>query len=175
MKEIKRNLTDKERVFIHEYMKDLNAAAACRRTGYSAQNSDKIGHQLLGKTRVREEVDKLLAERLDKNNIDVDRVLDELSLIAFSRIDKILENIRNEDYERPEMAAVKRFKYNKSDYHQLLEVALLDKVKALELLGRYLGMFDRSKNHVRSERGFSERLNKRVREALLKRSKAERL
>ena len=45
-------LTDKQRTFVAEYLVDLNATQAAIRAGYSARNADKIGPELLGKTRV---------------------------------------------------------------------------------------------------------------------------
>ena len=44
----RKRLTDKQRLFIHEYPKDLNATKAAVRAGYSAKNADKIGPELLG-------------------------------------------------------------------------------------------------------------------------------
>ena len=49
-------LTDKQQRFVAEYLIDLNATQAAIRAGYSAKNADKIGSQLLGKTRVAEAI-----------------------------------------------------------------------------------------------------------------------
>ena len=49
-------LTDKQQRFVAEYLVDLNATQAAIRAGYSAKNADKIGSQLLGKTRVSEAI-----------------------------------------------------------------------------------------------------------------------
>jgi phage terminase small subunit len=56
-------LTPKQQRFVEEYLKDLNATAAARRAGYSSKNADKIGPELLGKTRVSEAIVAAKAER----------------------------------------------------------------------------------------------------------------
>ena len=53
-------LTDKQQRFVAEYLIDLNATQAAIRAGYSAKNADKIGSQLLGKTRVAEAIQGML-------------------------------------------------------------------------------------------------------------------
>ena len=40
------------RAFVDEYLVDLNAKQAAIRAGYSVRSADKIGPELLGKTRV---------------------------------------------------------------------------------------------------------------------------
>lgn len=54
-------LTLKQKLFIKEYLLDQNAAAAAKRSGYSIKNVHKIGHELLGKTRVSEAINTHLA------------------------------------------------------------------------------------------------------------------
>lgn len=49
-------LSARQKKFIVEYLKDSNATQAAIRAGYSEKNADKIGHQLLGKTRVAQEI-----------------------------------------------------------------------------------------------------------------------
>ena len=49
-------LSARQKKFIVEYLKDNNAIRAAIRAGYSEKNADKIGPQLLGKTRVAQEI-----------------------------------------------------------------------------------------------------------------------
>lgn len=106
-------LTDKQRRFISEYLVDLNATQACIRAGYSAKNADKIGPELLGKTRVAEEIREEIAKRSKRTEITQDYVLKSLKEIA----DKEASDFPESD-----------LKYS-------------NKLKALELLGKHLGMF----------------------------------
>jgi len=61
-----RKLTPKQEAFVEEYVKDYNAAAACRRAGYKTVNADIIGSQLLGKTLVREAIEAKKREKYKK-------------------------------------------------------------------------------------------------------------
>jgi phage terminase small subunit len=75
-------LTAKQQRFIEEYLIDLNATQAAIRAGYSEKNADKIGSQLLGKTRVKEQIDKALEKRSNKLNLDAEWVLTRLMDIS---------------------------------------------------------------------------------------------
>ena len=56
-------LTPKQARFVQEYLVDLNATAAAKRAGYSAKNADKIGSELLGKTRVSDAIQAAVKQR----------------------------------------------------------------------------------------------------------------
>jgi phage terminase small subunit len=68
-------LTAKQERFVQEYMVDLNATQAAIRAGYSAKNADKIGPELLGKTRVRAAIEAAKATRAKRVQIDADWVV----------------------------------------------------------------------------------------------------
>lgn len=105
--------TEKQKRFVDEYLKDLNASAAARRAGYSVKTADRIGPELLGKTCVS----KLIAERIQKRQqrteITQDFVLTNLKEI----VQRSMQHEGADEYD-PRAAA-----------------------KALELLGKHLGMF----------------------------------
>ena len=71
-------LNAKQRVFVDEYLKDLNASAAARRAGYSEKNADRIGSQLLGKTWVAAAIAEAMQKRAARTEIDQDRIVREL-------------------------------------------------------------------------------------------------
>jgi phage terminase small subunit len=79
-------LTPKQLRFVTEYTVDLNATQAAIRAGYSAKNADKIGSQLLGKTGVKEAIDTAMAEAADGAKVKRDRILREVSRLAFANI-----------------------------------------------------------------------------------------
>ena len=107
----KMTLTEKQKRFIDEYLIDLNATAAAKRAGYSERNAEKIGHQLLEKTRVAQELAGRLKARMKRTEITQDSVLRNLKEIADRAI---------QFDDAPHMQAA---------------------LKAQELLGRHLGMF----------------------------------
>ncbi|MCK5682360.1 terminase small subunit [bacterium] len=70
-----RSLTAKQKLFVSEYLADLNATQAALRAGYSTRNADKIGSELLGKTRIAEAVAAALEDRERRTLITADYVL----------------------------------------------------------------------------------------------------
>ncbi len=82
MGRIEATIPDMQSRFIEEYLFDLNATAAALRAGYSQRNAGKIGSQLLGKTRIRDEIKKRIAERSIRLTINSDRILDEIVQLA---------------------------------------------------------------------------------------------
>jgi phage terminase small subunit len=69
------SLTAKQARFVEEYLIDLNATQAAVRAGYSARNADKIGPELLGKTRVAEAIKAAQQTRSDRTGITQDEVI----------------------------------------------------------------------------------------------------
>lgn len=141
-------LTAKQKLFVEEYLIDLNATQAAIRAGYSPKNADKIGSELLGKTRVSEAVKIAMAERSRRTGINQDRILMELAKIAFvnpARVINFDEATIREDALQEDLAAVasvkvKRFPTKDGEGIER-EVKFHDKNKALDLAGRHLGMF----------------------------------
>lgn len=141
-------LTEKQQRFVDEYLVDLNATQAAIRAGYSIKNADKIGSELLGKTRVAEAVSEQMAERSRRTGVNQDRVVRELAKIAFVNLTDIVDG---EGRIRPgaaeeDLACIESIKYKRSDSDSgssvEREVKVSSKVKALELLGKHTGMWN---------------------------------
>lgn len=139
-------LTDKQKRFVDEYLVDLNATAAARRAGYKDPN---IGRQLITKNNVSAEIQKRQEKLRGKLEITQERVLEELAAIAFANgadfatvnqngIVRITPTDEVPEEKKKAVASIKEGQYG-------TEVKVHDKVKALELLAKHLGMFD-SKN-----------------------------
>lgn len=141
-------LTEKQKRFVDEYLIDLNATQAAIRAGYSPNTADKIGSELLGKTRVSDEIKMAMAERSRRTGINQDRILMELAKIALVNPAKvvnfdeatILEDALPEDLAAVASVKVKRFPTKDGEGIER-EVKFYDKTKALDLAGRHLGMF----------------------------------
>ena len=148
-------LTDKQKRFVAEYLVDLNATQAAKRAGYKDPN---IGRQLITKNNVSAAIQKAMSNRETRTEITQDKVLEELARVAFANgtvfarvVSKngfqAVELVNIEDVpaeKRSAIAAIKEGKYG-------IEVSSYDEVRALELLGRHLGLFDgkgQTKNEV---------------------------
>jgi phage terminase small subunit len=134
--------------FMREYLVDMNASAAARRCGYSAK-SCRVTACLMFKDplliKIRTEYTKMV---MAQHDISVHRTLDELGKIAVTNIDEVCrwENnrlvVNNMDDIPPEMrAAVKKVSRVTTPLGTRLEIEMHDKIKALELIGRYHAMF----------------------------------
>ena len=139
-------MTAKQQRFVEEYLIDLNATQAAIRAGYSVKNADKIGSQLLGKTRVSEAVSRAKADRSRRTGINADRVLQELAKIGFVNIADLTDFLQGTDRgKRHDTAAVQSLKVKTipTEEGEIVEreIRLNDKLKALELLGKHVDLF----------------------------------
>lgn len=141
-------LTKKQKLFVDEYLIDLNATQAAIRAGYSPDTAKAIGSENLTKPDIRAHIDKAMAERSKRTGVNADRVVMELAKIAFiNAVDVInAEDATLKDDAAPEdTAAIQSVKVKtfptKDGEGVEREIKMADKIKALELLGKHLGMF----------------------------------
>jgi phage terminase small subunit len=142
-------LSPKQLLFADEYLIDLNATQAAIRAGYSPKTADVKGSQLLSIVKVRTYIDKRMAERSRRTGISQDRVLQELARIAFVQIPdlidtetaQVLPNANKDDLAVIQGVKVKE-SYSEKGSSTEREIKVADKGRALEMLGRHLGMFN---------------------------------
>ena len=122
--QIGKELTDKQKAFCREYVLDFTGSAAAIRAGYSDKpdSAKVIASNLLTQVNVRAEIDRILKAREDSQREEIRaRVLEELSKIA-------MDDINGSDAMRDKDGNV-------------LGVNRKDRLKALELLGKYSALF----------------------------------
>jgi len=87
-----------------------------------------------------------MAERSRRTGINADRVLIELAKIAFANADDIIESkdaTLKENASRDDLAAIQSIKVKTFGEDGVeREIKLADKLKALDMLGRHLGMWN---------------------------------
>lgn len=161
-------LTDKQKRFCEEYLIDLNATQVAIRAGYSPKTAEQTASRLLRNVKVQEYIAKRQKELSRSTEITQERVIKELALIAFSNnadyahvvekklqveaggtlvdvLDKdgnpvmyrTVEPVLTEELTEEQKRALAVIKKGRDG----LEVKSCDKVKALELLGKHLGIF----------------------------------
>lgn len=141
-------LTKKQQNFVDEYLIDLNATQAAIRAGYSVDTAAVIGCENLIKPNISAAIGKALAERSKRTGINADRIITELAKIAFVNptdvIDMSEATIRG-DANRDDTAAISSVKVKviptEDGNITEREIKTYDKIKALELLGKHIGMF----------------------------------
>lgn len=162
-------LTDKQRLFCDEYLIDLNATQAAIRAGYSERTAAAQAARLLTNVKVQEYVQQRQRDRVERTEITQDRVLRELAIIAFSNaadyaaVVEKQETFRCEDgteiglfdddgnpvmYRTVEPVLTQNLTENQKRALAVIkkgrdgfEVKPYDKIRALELLGKHIGMF----------------------------------
>lgn len=140
-------LTLKQSLFVDEYMKDRNALQAAIRAGYSERSAGWRGCTLLKDPKVQAAIEERTEAAQARSQVTVDRVLLELSRIAFADTTLVayVEGGRVKIRDTSELdadtrAAVAELSESRGKTNTL-KVRLHDKIKALELLGRHLAMF----------------------------------
>lgn len=158
-------LNDRQMRFAQEYLIDLNATQAAIRSGYSPKTAKSQGQRLLTYADIQKEIQKAQAKRSQRTQVTQDMVLQELAKIAFANGTQysqvvteqkkdedgntvpvqVVKHTDTKDLSDASRAAVAHIKQGKSG---TIEVIAHDKLKALELLGRHLGMFN---DHMASD------------------------
>lgn len=144
----KAKLTEKQQRFVDEYLIDLNATQAAIRAGYSAKTANEQGSQNLAKLSIQQAIAEKMAERSKRTGINQDRVVLELAKIALVKMTDLVD--RNgrikDDATEDDLACIESIKYKSSDTDTgssvEREVKIASKLKALELLGKHLGMWN---------------------------------
>lgn len=141
-------LTKKQKQFVDEYLVDLNATQAAIRAGYSTETAAVIGCENLIKPNIKSSIDKALAERSKRTGVNADRVILELAKLAFINPTDVInmdEATVRGDANRDDTAAISSVKVKTIPTEDgnitEREVKTYDKIKALELLGKHMGMF----------------------------------
>ena len=135
---------DRERRFVEEYMIDLNACAAAQRAGYTyatARNAAEwINPEHPKKPKLRQAIERLMAEQSRRTGVSADRVERELARIGFVNAADVIDvktgRVRS-DASRDDLAAIMSITVKDG----VCEVRMQDKVQALKLLGMHKGLF----------------------------------
>mgnify|MGYP002795765718 FL=1 len=141
-------MTKKQKIFADEYLIDLNATRAYR-AAYPSVKKDETAAaaaaRMLRNVKVQEYISECMQEREQRTEVTQDMVVKELAAIAFSKATDyaavkggavcIKDTDSLSDEQIRAIAGIKDGKFG-------VEVRLNDKEKALELLGRHLGMWN---------------------------------
>lgn len=148
-----KKISDKEEKFIEKYVETLNGSEsylyAYPKTKPSAAKTS--GSRMLSREHVKVEIEKRVAKRTAKNEITADRILQELAKIAFSNVGDLFDPKTNAmknigDVDSATLSAVSGISIEENGYGKRKEgttkkVRMYDKIRALEKLGHYVGLF----------------------------------
>lgn len=138
----KGQLTPKQAAFVAEYLLDLNATQAAIRAGYSPKTAAFIGAENLKKPNIDAAIQAAQQERARRTEISQDNVLTEIARLAFLDPRRFYAPdgslVAIPDLPDDVAAAVAGMEVSPEG---IRKVKLADKLKALELAARHLGMF----------------------------------
>lgn len=121
-------LSEKHEIFAREYCVDLNATQAAIRAGYSENTAKQQGSRLLTNVDIRARIEELQGKRAEKLEIDADWVLKKL--VDVTEMSMQAKAVEKWDYEEKRLIETGEYVYDSQGAN-----------KALELIGKHLGMF----------------------------------
>lgn len=143
-------MTPRQRRFVEEYLVDLNAHQAALRAGFAPRSARQTVTKLLRRPDVAAAIQERMEERSRRTAITADRVLAELACIAFSDMRHFIQwgpegitLIPPEALAPGETGAIAEIRGSSEPRGPRLK--LHSKERALDALGRHLGLFRRSR------------------------------
>ncbi|WP_339316889.1 terminase small subunit [Paenibacillus sp. FSL R10-2734] len=164
--EVEDELTDKQRMFVLEYMRDFNATRAAMAAGYSKRAAYAIGWENLRKPEIQAEITRLKKQMTAELGLSVHRVIAEYLKIAFADTTDYVDFGTTEepvigidgptyDEEGDPVTKTVSFVHFKSAYEvdgtlisevkqgrDGVSIKFYDKMRALKELEKYLGYMD---------------------------------
>lgn len=142
------------KLFIKEYLVDLNATQAAKRAGYSEKTAYSMGQRLLKNVEVQKAIEQSMEERSSRTEITQDMVLKEYAKLAFFDPRKLF-NPDGSPKDITELDDDTAAALSGLDVQEVYEghgedrefvgyikkYKLADKKGALDSVGRHLGMF----------------------------------
>lgn len=136
----KTGLTDREQLFVLEYMKDLNATQSAIRAWYSKKNANRIWSENLSKLDIVEAIAKELQKKFSKVEKDGDRVIQclvELTERCMQKVPVMRYNKELKEYEQVT-----------EDWHWVRTFDSAWANSALDKLGKYHKLFTDKVEHT---------------------------
>lgn len=186
-------LTPKQRQFVQEYLVDFNATQAAIRAGYSQKTAQVIGAENLKKPMVAAEIQRLGAKTAAKLEVSREWVLERLMNIADAKITDYLsvttepaqrlgihpitgevvnmpggycQTVRITDTDKipaGKTAAISSIKQGANG----IEIKLHDSLKAVELLGKVVGLFDNRETPVELKNNLFDAIRESAQEEMV--------
>ena len=146
------SLSPKERAFVEHYVVNWCAAEAARQAGYKRGNAGQAGYELIARPRIQEAIRAAVEKRRTRLDLDVQDVIRPLLAIVNTTPDDVLDEMQSEDgkaelvlkplselTQEAKMALTIEVEGTSEDGRRKTKIKLADRLKAIELLGRYLG------------------------------------
>jgi phage terminase small subunit len=140
------DLTIKQDLFVTHYIETLNATEAARRSGYKGSDNTLgvIGYENLRKPKIREAIDKILEERLTSPL----EILTILSKIVGGDISDLMSDHPPYHLDRKKIKQMGHLVNSvQTDITGRLKITMHNKLRAIELMGKYYDLFADRQEH----------------------------
>lgn len=144
-------LTARQREFLRQYLLSRNASEAYRVAyKYKGKNADVLSAKVLVTAGIQAEIQKAEAKRQEEFEISEKRIIQELAAVAFGHAGRVLEwnedsveLIAKKDLDETDMKFIDSISETAGEFGNSIKMTTLagQKVKALELLGKHVGMW----------------------------------
>ena len=140
-----KKLSDKEKLFVEEYLVDLNASAAARRCGYAEKSAGVTGKKIRDRPHVKKYIDERFKEKVMSAEEAMSRITDwtRAAFDIFFKEDEIFGGFRidlTSEEAKQNMHLIKKVKTN--EFGVVTEIELHDQMaaadKILKLHGKYI-------------------------------------
>lgn len=185
-------LTPKQQRFVQEYLIDFNATQAAIRAGYSEKTAYSQGQRLLKNVEANAAIQRLGGKTAAKLDMSREWIMQELRYVAGARASDFLQ-VKTEPTQRLGIHPLTGEVINVPDGYQQtvritdtddlpdekaaalagikqgangIEVKLHNKVRALELLGKAVGLFDNRETPIEAENNLFEAIRESAQEEM---------
>lgn len=138
----------RQQLFVQEYLVDLNATRAAERAGYSRHTAHAIGKQLVNDGPIAAAIRTEIEKRRERTRVTADRVVLELARVAFADVGSLV------DWGPDGVTLKRKSELSEDDRAAIADVSgggkaqtrvkLHDKMRALELLAKHVGVAGRA-------------------------------
>ncbi|MBD3203732.1 hypothetical protein GF327_05525 [Candidatus Woesearchaeota archaeon] len=135
-----------QKIFVEFYLKhQMNATKAAKMAGYS---SPSYGRELIMKPHIQESIKKQFKEKKEKISLQAEDVIMNLKNIVFADITQYVRlkngKVKIKDLSKADTSVIQSITQTKHG----IKLKLYDKMKALELLGKYFALFTERVEHT---------------------------
>lgn len=144
-----KKLTDKQKVFCQEYIKDWNATRAAKAAGYSSDSARQLGQETLSKPYIQEFIKEIQNDIAKQAGISMLSQLLELKTIAYSNITDLFKDWQTlEDFNnltKDQKGAILEISYKKellpgTDIEaEFVKLKMHSKLEAIKEINKMLG------------------------------------